>query len=148
LWVAPLSMDGVRFIISLLRMIVMLGGKVDHVQLFKFLNLWYHYYIWADYSTKFFHVSMIFIFFLNWAGFSSLLPRNFVAIAMNRFFKLGGIFVAIATKVRRYCHESSSLLPQKFCLSQKFIARETISGYNHSRLRQSDLNITNKHLSI
>jgi hypothetical protein len=39
------------------------------------------YYIWADYSTKFFHVSIIFIFILNWAGFSSLLPRKFVAIA-------------------------------------------------------------------
>jgi hypothetical protein len=40
-----------------------------------------HYYIWADYSTKIFHASTSFIFFLNRAGFSSLLPRTFIAIS-------------------------------------------------------------------
>jgi hypothetical protein len=46
-----------------------------------------HYYIWADYSMKIFHVSTSFIFFLNRAGFSSLLPRKFVAISMKILFK-------------------------------------------------------------
>jgi hypothetical protein len=73
---------------------------------------------------KFFHVSIIFMFFffLNRVGFSSILPRKFVDIATNRFFNLGGIFVAIATKVRRHFHESSSLLARKFFLSQKAYA--------------------------
>jgi hypothetical protein len=42
-----------------------------------------HYYIWVDYSTKFFHVFISFIFFL----------------------KHGRIFVDIAMKVRRNIHE-------------------------------------------
>jgi hypothetical protein len=40
-----------------------------------------HYYIWVDYSTKIFHASTSFIFFLNRAGFSSLLPQKFIAIS-------------------------------------------------------------------
>ena len=57
------------------------------------------------------------VFFLNRAGFSSILPRKFVDIATNRFFNLVKIFVAIAMKFHRYCHEILSLLPRKFCLS-------------------------------
>jgi len=46
-----------------------------------------HYYIWADYSMKIFHASISFIFFLNRAGFSSLLPQKFIAISTKILFK-------------------------------------------------------------
>jgi hypothetical protein len=56
----------------------------------KSVNLWYekhkHYYIWADYSMKFFHASISFIMFLNRAGFLSILPQNFIAISMKILF--------------------------------------------------------------
>jgi hypothetical protein len=42
-----------------------------------------HYYIRVDYSMKFFHVFISFIFFLNRVGFSSILPRKFGTISTN-----------------------------------------------------------------
>jgi hypothetical protein len=55
---------------------------------------------------KIFHVSIIFMFFLNRVGCLSILPRKFVDIETNRFFNLVRIFIAISMKVCHYCHEN------------------------------------------
>jgi hypothetical protein len=85
-----------------------------------------HYYIWADFSMKLFHVSYIhqkicsklsifLIFLLNWSRLSSLLQQNFVAIATTvdylsiglqrlvDFLRINScIFVAISTIIDLY----------------------------------------------
>jgi hypothetical protein len=43
----------------------------------------FHYYIWADFSTKIFHASTSFIIFLKRAGFSWIFPRKFITISME-----------------------------------------------------------------
>jgi hypothetical protein len=86
----------------------------------------FHYYIWADYSTKFFHISIFFIFLLNWAPLSLLLPRKFFFIAttiaylrppsnthglqclVDFFWVNSCIFVAISMIINLYVHDFST----------------------------------------